>query len=147
MGNKKVADLENDIEILDDEDVEKEREAAIDKIIKKFEAKGKKDKTFDQDAFLDFISRLDITEDEMERIIEHFKNIGYKVINTFSDDDSNENLDNIEFNENSLDAEDDYDDSDEISDDNDIDTAELNYPSSSTINTMMLKFTIATKLI
>ena len=139
MGNKKVADLENDIEILDDEDVEKEREAAIDKIIKKFEAKGKKDKTFDQDAFLDFISRLDITEDEMERIIEHFKNIGYKVINTFSDDDSNENLDNIEFNENSLDAEDDYDDSDEISDDNDIDTAELNYPSSSTINTNDVK--------
>ena len=80
MGNKKVADLENDIEILDDEDVEKEREVAIDKIIKKFEAKGKKDKTFDQDAFLDFISRLDITEDEMERIIEHFKNIGYKSI-------------------------------------------------------------------
>ena len=63
---------------IDDED-DDDQYKSLDKIVKEFEAKGKQTKVFDIDEFLDATSYLDISDDDSEKVIEHFKKLGYEI--------------------------------------------------------------------
>ena len=149
MANKKIENENSDIEVYDEDDEERARAQAIDKIIKDFEKKGKKDKVFNQDEFLDFVSKLDITEDEIEHIAEHFKDIGYKIITDYPDEDLSQDLDDIEFNEANFESEeDDFEndiDEDSISDDEKESVANLDVSNLDNINTNDVKINDSVK--
>ena len=72
---KKELENEELIEIEDDEEELK----SLDTVIKEFEKKCKKTKVFDQDEFLDETSYLDLNDEDLERVFEHFKNLGYEI--------------------------------------------------------------------
>ena len=149
MANKKIENENSNIEVYDEDDEERARAQAIDKIIKDFEKKGKKDKVFNQDEFLDFVSKLDITEDEIEHIAEHFKDIGYKIITDYPDEDLSQDLDDIEFNEANFESEeDDFEndiDEDSISDDEKESVANLDVSNLDNINTNDVKINDSVK--
>ena len=63
---------------IDDED-DDDQYKSLDKIVKEFENKGKQTKVFDIDEFLDATSYLDISDDDSEKVIEHFKKLGYEI--------------------------------------------------------------------
>ncbi|MBQ9266514.1 MAG: RNA polymerase sigma factor RpoD [Bacilli bacterium] len=63
---------------IDDED-DDDQYKSLDKIVKEFETKGKQTKVFDIDEFLDATSYLDISDEDSEKVIEHFKKLGYEI--------------------------------------------------------------------
>ena len=91
MGRKKTSEKVEDA-ILDEGDDIK----TLDDIIAQFEKSGKKTKTFDQDEFFDATSYLDLTDDYYQKVIDHFKDIGYEITSL---DDGDEDLDDLEFDE------------------------------------------------
>lgn len=115
LDEEEILDDIGDVKIVDDEDEIK----SLDDIIKEFEKKCKKTKVFDQDEFIDATSYLDLSDDDLEKVFEHFKNLGYEI----SGETDDEGLDGLEVSEEDLENEDleslepeDIDDSD-ISDD------------------------------
>ena len=116
--------FEDEDELLDDSPViiqdEKEDIETLDQIKKRFEKQGKADKQISQEELLDAISHLDLSDDEMNSLIEHFKNKGIEVVS----DESDEDLDDLEFNENDLQASSIDEDEDLFSEDFNSDLAE-----------------------
>ena len=98
-----IYDNEDD-ELLDDSPViiqdEKEDFETLDQIKKRFEKIGKSDNQISQEDLLDSITHLDLSDDDINSLIEHFKNKGIEVIS----DESDEDLDDLEFNEDDLHA-------------------------------------------
>ena len=114
---KEVLDEFDDI-VFDDESEDDIK--GLSTIIKEFEKKGKKSKSFDMDDFLTKTSHLDLSDDDMDNVLTHFKDLGYEVL---SDDLGGEigDLDSLEIDENALNddsIEDDLTDDDAIDDDN-----------------------------
>ena len=93
---------EDDDELLDDSPViiidDKEEVETLDQIKKRFEKMAKSDKQISQEELLDATSHLDLTDEDVNALIEHFKNKGIEVIS----EESDEGLDDLEFNENDL---------------------------------------------
>ena len=111
-------------ELIDDSPViiadEKEDIETLDQIKKRFEKMGKADKQISQEELLEAITHLDLTDDELNALIEHFKNKGIEVVSDEGDDD----LDDLEFNENDLQASSIDEDEDLFSEDFNSDLAE-----------------------
>ena len=87
---KKVLNKE---EIIDEIDENEEDIKTLDDIIKEFEKKGKKTKVFDQDEFIDATSYLDLSDDDLEKVYEHFKNLGYEISGEGNDEQDLDDLD------------------------------------------------------
>lgn len=83
----------NEDEIIDDIDENEEDIKTLDDIIKEFEKKGKKTKVFDQDEFIDATSYLDLSDDGLEKVYEHFKNLGYEISGEGNDEQDLDDLD------------------------------------------------------
>ena len=83
----------NEDEIIDDIDENEEDIKTLDDIIKEFEKKGKKTKVFDQDEFIDATSYLDLSDDDLEKVYEHFKNLGYEISGEGNDEQDLDDLD------------------------------------------------------
>ncbi|MDY2728390.1 MAG: RNA polymerase sigma factor RpoD [Candidatus Onthovivens sp.] len=99
---KKVTVDEDAVEDFDDEyddfdfvpdDDDEESVKSLDSIIKDFEKKCKKTKVFDQDDFIEATSYLDLSDDDLEKVYEHFKNLGYEIHG--EGDDESEDLDDL----------------------------------------------------
>ena len=99
---KKVTVDEDAVEDIDDEyddfdfvpdDDDEESVKSLDSIIKDFEKKCKKTKVFDQDDFIEATSYLDLSDDDLEKVYEHFKNLGYEIRG--EGDDESEDLDDL----------------------------------------------------
>ncbi len=120
---KDLTEVPNDIntdDIDDFVDDEEEPIKSLDSIIAEFDKKCKKTKVFDTDEFADETSYLDLTDEDYEKVFEHFKNLGYEITGEGFNNDEADDLDNLEFDgsnfdENALDDEDliDTDDIDE----------------------------------
>ena len=80
-------------EIIDEIDENEEDIKTLDDIIKEFEKKGKKTKVFDQDEFIDATSYLDLSDDDLEKVYEHFKNLGYEISGEGNDEQDLDDLD------------------------------------------------------
>lgn len=78
---------------IDDDDIE-----TLDQIKKRFEKIGKQDQQISQEDLLDATAHLDLTDDDVQELIEYFKNKGIEVVSDEADDD----LDDLEFNEKDL---------------------------------------------
>jgi len=121
---KDLTEVPNDIntdDIDDFVDDEEEPIKSLDSIIAEFDKKCKKTKVFDTDEFADETSYLDLTDEDYEKVFEHFKNLGYEITGEGFNNDEADDLDNLEFDgsnfdENALDDEDliDTDDIDEV---------------------------------
>ncbi len=83
----------NEDEIIDEIDENEEDIKTLDDIIKEFEKKGKKTKVFDQDEFIDATSYLDLSDDDLEKVYEHFKNLGYEISGEGNDEQDLDDLD------------------------------------------------------
>ena len=83
----------NEEEIIDEIDENEEDIKTLDDIIKEFEKKGKKTKVFDQDEFIDATSYLDLSDDDLEKVYEHFKNLGYEISGEGNDEQDLDDLD------------------------------------------------------
>ena len=83
----------NEDEIINDIDENEEDIKTLDDIIKEFEKKGKKTKVFDQDEFIDATSYLDLSDDDLEKVYEHFKNLGYEISDEGNDEQDLDDLD------------------------------------------------------
>ena len=83
----------NEKEIIDEIDENEEDIKTLDDIIKEFEKKGKKTKVFDQDEFIDATSYLDLSDDDLEKVYEHFKNLGYEISGEGNDEQDLDDLD------------------------------------------------------
>jgi RNA polymerase primary sigma factor len=104
-------DINSSISIDDDEDDDQYK--TLDKIIKDFESKGKQTKVFDVDEFLDATSYLDLSDEDSEKVIEHFKKIGYEI--SGGEDQELDDMDMPEdMSEDFMDS--DFDDNDEFGD-------------------------------
>lgn len=113
----------DDVIVSDDDDEEKERANSLNKIIADFEKAGKKSKTFNQDDFLDKTSNMDLTDDEILKVIEHFKDIGYSMSGDGIDDDTDlDDIDDSNFSEEE--ANEDEDDEDLVDDEEEDDEKE-----------------------
>lgn len=91
MGREKK--VLNEDEIIDEIDENEEDIKTLDDIIKEFEKKGKKTKVFDQDEFIDATSYLDLSDDDLEKVYEHFKNLGYEISGEGNDEQDLDDLD------------------------------------------------------
>ena len=94
--------IDDEDELIDDSPVfisdDKEDVETLDQIKKRFEKMAKTDKQISQEELLDATSHLDLTDEDINALIEHFKNKGIDVIS----EESDEGLDDLEFNENDL---------------------------------------------
>ena len=94
--------IDDEDELLDDSPVfisdDKEDVETLDQIKKRFEKMAKSDKQISQEELLDATSHLDLSDEDVNALIEHFKNKGIDVIS----EESDEGLDDLEFNENDL---------------------------------------------
>ena len=110
--SKKVEEINEDEDYIDipDDDDEDEAIESLNSIISEFEKKCKKTKVFDQDEFLDKTSHLELSDEQYEEVLEHFKNLGYEITGEGLDDSSASDLDNLDFGENALDSDDLIDD-------------------------------------
>ena len=94
--------IDEEDELIDDSPVfisdDKEDVETLDQIKKRFEKMAKTDKQISQEELLDATSHLDLTDEDINALIEHFKNKGIDVIS----EESDEGLDDLEFNENDL---------------------------------------------
>ncbi|MDY2575283.1 MAG: RNA polymerase sigma factor RpoD [Bacilli bacterium] len=95
--------LDDEEELLDDSPVEIEDEVdddgeTLEQIKKRFEKIGKQEKQISQEDLLDATSHLDLTDDDLQSLIDFFKSKGIEVVS----EEEEESLDNLEFNENDL---------------------------------------------
>lgn len=95
--------LDDEDELLDDSDVIIEDEIedegeTLDQIKKRFEKIGKQEKQISQEDLLDATAHLDLTDDDLQSLIEFFKSKGIEVVS----DEETEDLDDLEFNEKAL---------------------------------------------
>lgn len=99
---KKVSNPKEDTVELD-ENFDEDEKKTLDAIIKDFEEKNKNTKFIDQDEILDATSYLELTDDDYEKIFNHFKELGYEVAGSMDDDadegDMPENFDESSFDE------------------------------------------------
>jgi len=87
--------VKKDISQLFDEEDNIEAIKVLESIIRTFEKDNKDSKTIDQEEFLDAVTRLDLSDDDMEKIFEIFKDDGYTLI-------SNDDIDDVDFDESKL---------------------------------------------
>ena len=106
-------ELENDFpedeEEFDDEDEELEDEnysnpedeaiESIDSIKKRLEKQGKKDGSLNQEDILDAVAQLDLSDEDLESLIQYFKD---KKIDVISDEEDDQNLDDIDLSDEDL---------------------------------------------
>lgn len=104
MAAKKAKEIyeEDEDELLDDSPVEIVDEVddseTLDQIKKRFEKIGKAEKQISQEELLDATAHLDLSDEDIQSLMEYYKNKGIEVVS----DEADENLDNLEFNENDL---------------------------------------------
>ena len=89
---------EKDVLFNDDDDVEVE---SFETIKKRLEKKGKQAGELDQDEIMEALSQIDVSDEEMENLINYFKEKNINVIT--NDVDDLDSLDDIEVDENSTD--------------------------------------------
>ena len=89
---------EKDVLFNDDDDVEVE---SFETIKKRLEKKGKQAGELDQDEIMEALNQIDVSDEEMENLINYFKEKNINVIT--NDDDDLDSLDDIEVDENSTD--------------------------------------------
>ncbi|MDY5852830.1 MAG: RNA polymerase sigma factor RpoD [Bacilli bacterium] len=89
---------EKDVLFNDDDDVEVE---SFETIKKRLEKKGKQAGELDQDEIMEALSQIDVSDEEMENLINYFKEKNINVITNDADD--LDSLDDIEVDENSAD--------------------------------------------
>ena len=89
---------EKDVLFNDDDDVEVE---SFETIKKRLEKKGKQAGELDQDEIMEALSQIDLSDEEMENLINYFKEKNINVITNDADD--LDSLDDIEVDENSTD--------------------------------------------
>ena len=89
---------EKDVLFNDDDDVEVE---SFETIKKRLETKGKQAGELDQDEIMEALSQIDVSDEEMENLINYFKEKNINVITNDADD--LDSLDDIEVDENSTD--------------------------------------------
>ena len=89
---------EKDVLFNDDDDVEVE---SFETIKKRLEKKGKQAGELDQDEIMEALSQIDVSDEEMENLINYFKEKNINVITNDADDLAS--LDDIEVDENSTD--------------------------------------------
>lgn len=80
-------------EIIDDIDENEEDIKTLDDIVKEFEKKGKKTKVFDQDEFIDATSYLDLSDDDLEKVYNHFRDLGYEISGEGNEEQDLDDLD------------------------------------------------------
>ena len=109
----KIDDIDTNVEEVNIDDYnpsdEKEDLMTLDQIIKKFEEANKDTKFIDQDEFFDETSYLDLSDQDYERIFDHFKELGYEVAGSKDNDLENEDMPD-DFDENDLENDDTFDD-------------------------------------
>ena len=89
---------EKDVLFNDDDDVEVE---SFETIKKRLEKKGKQAGELDQDEIMEALSQIDVSDEEMENLINYFKEKNINVITNDADD--LDSLDDIEVDENTTD--------------------------------------------
>ena len=89
---------EKDVLFNDDDDVEVE---SFETIKKRLEKKGKQAGELDQDEIMEALSQIEVSDEEMENLINYFKEKNINVITNDADD--LDSLDDIEVDENSTD--------------------------------------------
>ena len=89
---------EKDVLFNDDDDVEVE---SFETIKKRLEKKGEQAGELDQDEIMEALSQIDVSDEEMENLINYFKEKNINVITNDADD--LDSLDDIEVDENSTD--------------------------------------------
>ena len=118
MAKTKKIELENeelenylpeDEEEFDDEDEELEDEnysnpedeaiESLDTIKKRLEKQGKKDGSLNQEDILDAVAQLDLSDEDLESLIQYFKD---KKIEIISDEEDDQNLDDIDLSDEDL---------------------------------------------
>ena len=102
-------DLPEDEEEFDDEDEELEDEnysnpedeaiESLDSIKKRLEKQGKKDGSLNQEDILDAVAQLDLSDEDLESLIQYFKD---KKIEVISDEEDDQNLDDIDLSDEDL---------------------------------------------
>lgn len=102
-------DLPEDEEEFDDEDEELEDEnysnpedeaiESLDTIKKRLEKQGKKDGSLNQEDILDAVAQLDLSDEDLESLIQYFKDRKIEVI---SDEEDDQNLDDIDLSDEDL---------------------------------------------
>ena len=102
-------DLPEDEEEFDDEDEELEDEnysnpedeaiESLDTIKKRLEKQGKKDGSLNQEDILDAVAQLDLSDEDLESLIQYFKD---KKIEVISDEEDDQNLDDIDLSDEDL---------------------------------------------
>lgn len=102
-------DLPEDEEEFDDEDEELEDEnysnpedeaiESLDNIKKRLEKQGKKDGSLNQEDILDAVAQLDLSDEDLESLIQYFKD---KKIEVISDEEDDQNLDDIDLSDEDL---------------------------------------------
>lgn len=85
--------IEDEIINHDDDEIE-----TLDSIKKRFEKQGKKDGFINQGDILDATSHLDLTDEDLESLIQYFKSKNIEVVS----DDDDEDLDNIDVSDEDL---------------------------------------------
>ena len=109
----KIDDIDTNVEEVNIDDYnpsdEKEDLLTLDQIVKKFEEANKDTKFIDQDEFFDETSYLDLSDQDYERIFDHFKELGYEVAGSKDNDLENEDMPD-DFDENDLENDDTFDD-------------------------------------
>ena len=102
-------DLPEDEEEFDDEEEELEDEnysnpedeaiESLDSIKKRLEKQGKKDGSLNQEDILDAVAQLDLSDEDLESLIQYFKD---KKIDVISDEEDDQNLDDIDLSDEDL---------------------------------------------
>ena len=114
-------DLPEDEEEFDDEDEELEDEnysnpedeaiESLDTIKKRLEKQGKKDGSLNQEDILDAVAQLDLSDEDLESLIQYFKD---KKIEVISDEEDDQTLDDIDLSDEDLKNKDKDDDLTEV---------------------------------
>ncbi|MFA6943058.1 MAG: RNA polymerase sigma factor RpoD [Bacilli bacterium] len=94
MKKKKI--VEDDLSLISDDD---EAVESLDTIKKKLEKKGKTAGYLDQDEIFEAIQHLDLSDEDMDALLDYFKQKGINVIG----DEDGEDLDNIDIDAKNLD--------------------------------------------
>lgn len=79
---------DSDVEIIDDEPVE-----TLESIKKRFEQKGKKEGYINQEDVFDACAHLDLSDEELENLIQYFKDKKIQIVDDNCDDESLDDLD------------------------------------------------------
>lgn len=95
MKKKKI--VEDDLSLISDDD--DEAVESLDTIKKKLEKKGKTAGYLDQDEIFEVIQHLDLSDEDMDALLDYFKQKGINVIG----DEDGEDLDNIDIDAKNLD--------------------------------------------